>query len=197
VVIRGTCYEDSEEHARRLASKHEWRFLHAFDDPEVIAGQGTIAIDLLPLKPDVVLVPIGGGGLAAGMSIVLKNQNVRVVGVQVKGVDSMYRALRGQFREFDAPLTAADGLRVRKPGGLALEICSDHLDDVVLVSENDVRRTLVELVTQDRIVAEGAGATAVAALHQFRGERAIAVVSGGNIDAQHLFEFHRELGLLA
>ena len=116
VIEYGTCYEDAEAHASTLAETNDWRFLHAFDDPEVIAGQGTVAIELLAQDLDLVLVPIGGGGLAAGMSLVLAANGIRTVGVQVEGVHAMARAFHGEEGPFVPDPTMADGLRMPVPG---------------------------------------------------------------------------------
>lgn len=184
VISHGHGYEEAQEYARHLARENCWRFLPAFDDPDVIAGQATVGWELLSAAPDVVLVPIGGGGLAAGMGIALQYQNIRVVGVQVQGADAMARALTGQPCLGEPAETIADGIRVRAPGVLTRQICAQVLDDLVTVTEREVRQTLVDLAAMDRIVAEGAGALAPAAMSKVQGERKIAVVSGGNIDMQ-------------
>jgi threonine dehydratase len=166
--------------------------LHAFDDPEVIAGQATVAAEILQLAPDVwagvlpdvVVVPVGGGGLAAGMGSLLRRRGVRIVGAQVAGVDGLRRALRGDRPlPGTAPATLADGLRVTVPGVLPLAIASRALDDVVLVSEDEVAAAVGELARAERIVVEGAAAVAAAALARVAGRRRVAVMTGGNIDA--------------
>jgi threonine dehydratase len=171
--------------ARRLARERGARFLHAFDDPEVIAGQATVALELLEARPDVVVVPIGGGGLAGGMASVLHRQGVRVIGAQVVGLDNLDRALRGRPLR-PPPPSLADGLRVARPGALTTELCRRGLERIVLVDEEAVASTLGALAVDDRVVAEGAGAVSVAALSQVVGARRIAVVSGGNIDRRTL-----------
>jgi len=175
--------------ARRLAAAAGGHFLHAFDDAEVIAGQSTVAAELLSLDPDVVVVPVGGGGLLAGMGSLLRRHGIRVVGVQVAGVDSLRRALSGEGAPGSGSppaATLADGLRVAAPGRLPLRIASAFLDEIVVVSEEEVTAALVGLAVHERIVAEGAGAVAVAALTRVRGNRRVAVVSGGNIDPRVL-----------
>ncbi|WP_437605579.1 pyridoxal-phosphate dependent enzyme [Sorangium sp. So ce834] len=181
VIRSGDSYEDALEHARALAARHDWRFLPAFDDPDVIAGQGTVGWEL-EASPDVVLVPIGGGGLASGVGLAMRERGVRVVGVQVEGVDAMARALDGRPELANVPATIADGVRVRAAGELTRRICAEVLDDVVTVPESELRDVVVELAAFDRVVAEGAGALACAALGRVKGRRKIAVVSGGNID---------------
>jgi len=186
VVIQGSCFEEALEHACTLADAKGWRFLHAFDDPEVIAGQGTLALELLPLRPDVVLVPIGGGGLAAGTGLVLKTFGVRVIGVQVEGADAMARMLRGETPDSSVRGTIADGLRVRQPGSIPFELCDGLFDEIVVVSDGAVRHAIVDLFANDGIIAEGAGAATVAALPLIAGCRKVAVISGGNIDGSLL-----------
>jgi threonine dehydratase len=182
VIVHGDSFEASQEHAYALAMKNGWRFLPAFDDPDVIAGQGTIALEILRYRPDVVLVPIGGGGLAAGVGLVLKEHGVRLVGVQVKGVDAMNRSLTGAAQLPRPRNTIADGIRVSQPGRLTRVICAEVLQNIVTVEESHLQQTMVRLFTHDGIITEGAGALASAALHQVDGERKLAIVSGGNID---------------
>src|SRR3546814_9162347 len=105
-----------------LAAQHGYRLLSAFDDPDVIAGQGTVGLELAALAPDVALVPIGGGGLAAGVALALKSQGVRIVGAQVEGVDAMARALRGDHAPLEPVATLADGVRVKHPGRLTQQL---------------------------------------------------------------------------
>jgi threonine dehydratase len=182
VVLQGSCFEEALQYAGSLAASKGWRFLHAFDDPEVIAGQGTLAVELLPLRPDVVLVPIGGGGLAAGTALVLKAFGIRVIGVQVEGADAMARMLRGKALDSSSRSTIADGLLVHQPVSMALDVCHDLVDDIVVLSEGEVRRAVVDLFANDGIIAEGAGAATVAVLPRIAGGRKVAVISGGNID---------------
>ena len=187
VVHAGAGFESCVAHARALAAAAGGRFLHAFDDPEVIAGQSTVAAELLALRPDAVVVPIGGGGLVAGVGSVLRRHGIRVVGAQVAGVDSFRRALRGEGAPAPAAaLTLADGLRVAAPGLLPLQIASAFLDEIIVVSEAEVGAAIASLALHDRVVAEGAGAVAVAALARVAGKRRVAIVSGGNIDASLL-----------
>jgi len=183
VVEDGDSFESCAARARALAEAEGGCFLHAFDDAEVIAGQSTVAAELLALRPDVVVVPIGGGGLVAGVGSVLRRQGIRVVGVQVEGVDALRRALAGEpVPALPAP-TLADGVRVAAPGRLPLRIAAAFLDEILIVTEAEVIAALASLALRERVVAEGAGAVAVAALVRVAGERRVAVVSGGNIDA--------------
>lgn len=179
----GDSYDDAWTFAVALARHHGFRFLSAFDDADVIAGQGTIGLELAGHSPDVVIVPIGGGGLASGVALALKSQGVRVVGAQVEGVDAMARALRGDVRVIAPACSLADGVRVTVPGCLTRRLCAALLDDVVIVREAELRETLVRLALDEHLVAEGAGALALAAGRRVAGRRKFAVVSGGNIDA--------------
>jgi len=190
VVHAGNGFESCVAHARALSAAAGGRFLHAFDDVEVIAGQSTVAAELLALRPDVVVVPIGGGGLVAGVGSVLRRHGIRVVGAQVAGVDSLRRALIGEgppshLQPAPAP-TLADGLRVAAPGWLPLQIASAFLDEIIVVSEAEVGAAIASLALHERVVAEGAGAVAVAALARVAGRCRVAIVSGGNIDASLL-----------
>ena len=182
----GESYDEAYTFARQLAAQNDYRFLSAFDDPDVIAGQGTIGIEIAPHAPDVVIVPIGGGGLASGVALALKAQGVRVVGAQVEGVDSMARAIRGDLRPLDPARSLADGVRVKVPGFITRQLCARLLDDVVIVREAELRETLVRLALEENLIAEGAGALALAAGRRVAGKRKCAVVSGGNIDAASL-----------
>jgi threonine dehydratase len=193
VIRYGETYEEALEHARRLAHSNDWRIVPAFDDRDVIAGQGTVGWELLEASPDVVLVPVGGGGLAAGIGTALKARGIRVVGVHVEGLDAMARALHGAAPMGEPRPTIADGVRVRSVGELTSKICVDVVDEIVVVSEATVRRAILDLASFDRVIAEGAGALACAALEQVRGRRKIAVVSGGNIDMATLAALARDV----
>jgi len=189
----GDTYDDSKRFAAELAAQHGYRLLSAFDDPDVIAGQGTVGLELAALLPDVVLVPIGGGGLASGVALALKacwsharaarRRDVRIIGAQVEGVDAMARALDGDHAAREPAQTLADGVRVKHPGTLTLRILETLLDDVVIVREAELRETLVQLALAEHVIAEGAGALALAAGRRVAGRRKCAVVTGGNVDA--------------
>jgi threonine dehydratase len=183
VRLHGETFDEARAFAMQLAERNDYRFLSAFDDPDVIAGQGTVGMEIASLAPDVVLVPIGGGGLAAGVALALHAQGVRIVGAQVEHVDAMHRALRGEPEGALPIATLADGVRVRHPGLLTRDILSRLLDDIVIVREAELRETLVRLALEEHVIAEGAGALALAAGRRIAGKRKCAVVSGGNIDA--------------
>ena len=183
VRLHGDTFDEARAFALQLAERNGYRFLSAFDDPDVIAGQGTVGMEIASLAPDVVLVPIGGGGLAAGVALALHAQGVRIIGAQVEHVDAMHRALRGEPEGALPAATLADGVRVKQPGLLTREILSRLLDDIVIVREAELRETLVRLALEEHVIAEGAGALALAAGRRVAGKRKCAVVSGGNIAA--------------
>jgi len=184
VRLHGESYDEAKAFAAELAAQHDYRLLSAFDDPDVIAGQGTVGLEIASvLSPDVVIVPIGGGGLAAGVVLALKSQGVRVIGAQVEGVDAMARALRGDDRILEPVATLADGVKVKEPGQLTRRVLRELLDDVVIVREAELRETLVRLALEEHVIAEGAGALALAAGKRIAAKRKCAVVSGGNLDA--------------
>lgn len=183
VRLHGESFDEAHAFALQLAARNGYRFLSAFDDADVIAGQGTVGLEIAATAPDVVLVPIGGGGLAAGVALALKAQGVRIVGAQVEGVDAMARVLRNAPAGAPPAATLADGVRVKQPGMLTRRILADLLDDLVIVREAELRETLVRLALEEHLIAEGAGALALAAGRRVAGKRKCAVISGGNIDA--------------
>ena len=186
VRLHGDSYDEAKAFAAELAEQHDYRLLSAFDDRDVIAGQGTVGLEIAAMSPDVVLVPIGGGGLAAGVALALKSQGVRIIGAQVEGVDSMARALQGDHSLREPAMTLADGVRVKQPGALTERILAELLDDLIIVREAELRETLVRLALEEHVIAEGAGALALAAGKRVAGKRKCAVVSGGNLDASVL-----------
>lgn len=202
VRLHGDSYDEAKAFAAELAAQHDYRVLSAFDDPDVIAGQGTVGLELAALGPDVVLVPIGGGGLASGVALALKSaclsgtrasRRVRVIGAQVEGVDSMRRALQGDDELREPAATLADGVRVKEPGQLTRQLLGHLLDDIVVVREAELRETLVRLALEEHVIAEGAGALALAAGRRVASKRKCAVVSGGNLDAGVLAQLLSEV----
>ncbi len=184
VRLHGESYDEAKAFAIELAAQNGYRLLSAFDDPDVIAGQGTVGLEIATaLSPDVVLVPIGGGGLASGVALALKSQGVRIIGAQVEGVDAMARALKSDDALRDPVATLADGVKVKEPGTLTRALLRELLDDVVIVREAELRETLVRLALEEHVIAEGAGALALAAGRRIAAKRKCAVVSGGNLDA--------------
>lgn len=189
VLVPGN-YDDSAREAARLSTEKGYTFAHPFNDPYVIAGQGTIALELLSQMPQVqqVLVPIGGGGLISGIAIAVKalRPDVKVIGVQTLNVPSMYASIGfGEVETLRDKTTIADGIHVLTPGSLTFEIVEKYVDDIVTVREEEIEAAIAALLKGPKLVAEGAGATGIAAYMSDRIDtslRTIAVVSGGNID---------------
>lgn len=189
VLVPGN-YDDSAREAARLSTEKGYTFAHPFNDPYVIAGQGTIALEILSQMPQVqqVLVPIGGGGLISGIAIAVKSlrPDVKVIGVQTLNVPSMYASIGfGEVETLRDKTTIADGIHVLTPGSLTFEIVEKYVDDIVTVREEEIEAAIAALLKGPKLVAEGAGATGIAAYMSDRIDtslRTVAVVSGGNID---------------
>jgi threonine dehydratase len=192
IVLHGANYDEAYAEARRLESAEGLTFVHPFDDPQIIAGQGTVGLEILEQVPEVdaVLVPIGGGGLISGCAVALKARRpgVRVVGVQAEVIPSMRAALAaGQPVTLPPASTLADGIAVKRAGALTFEHVRKLVDEIVTVSEEEIASAILYLLEKEKTVAEGAGAVAVAALMHRRvrgleGKRVVSVISGGNID---------------
>lgn len=191
VVLCGQVYDDAYNKACELQKESGAVFLHPFNDEYVISGQGTIGLEILEDMPDVdiVVVPIGGGGILAGIAKAIKSikPSVRVIGVQTENVPSMQEALKaGHPVEISAIPTIADGIAVRKAGDKTFEIIKECVDEVITVTEDEIISAIFLLLERNKVLAEGAGATAVAAVLakkvQCKGQKICAVVSGGNID---------------
>jgi threonine dehydratase len=191
VVLHGANYDEAYAEARRLEQAEELVFVHPFDDPLVIAGQGTVGLEILEQAPEVeaVLVPVGGGGLVSGVAVAVKSQRpeVKVIGVETEVLPSMVAALEeGRPVTLEPATTIADGIAVKRAGDLTLEHVKRLVDGVVTVSEEEIARAILHLLEKEKTVVEGAGAVGVAALldHKVRleGRRVAVVVSGGNID---------------
>ncbi|HEX5236560.1 MAG TPA: threonine ammonia-lyase [Silvibacterium sp.] len=191
VVLYGADYDEACDRALRQSSLDGLTFLHPFDDDEVIAGQGTIGLELLEQIPDLeaVVVPIGGGGLIGGVACAIKetNPNIRVIGVQTDRLPSMLRAREaGHPVTIPAEATIADGIAVRRAGTKTLPLVEKYVDELVTVDEEEIASAILVLLEREKTLAEGAGATALAALLQkkttLNGERTAVLVCGGNID---------------
>lgn len=191
VCLVSGVYDDAYSKAIQLRDEKGYTFVHPFDDENVIAGQGTIGLELLDQVADMdaVVVPVGGGGLISGVAFALKSLNpkIKVYGVQAAGAASMVKSLKDKKREkLDAVSTVADGICVKEPGELTYDICSKYVDDIVTVSEDEICAAILQLLEKEKVVAEGAGATSVAAVMfnkiPVKGKKVVCVVSGGNID---------------
>ena len=188
-------YDDAYARALKLKEEQNLTFIHPFDDENVIAGQGTIGLEILDQLADVeaVVVPVGGGGLISGIAFAVKtiNPKIKVYGVQAKGAPSMVHSLKDKKIEcLKSVSTIADGIAVKEPGKLTFDICSHYVDDIVTVSEDEICSAILKLIEEEKMVAEGAGATSVAAVMYDKlpigGKNTICVVSGGNIDVNIL-----------
>lgn len=184
-------YDDAYQKALQLKEEKGYTFIHPFDDEYVIAGQGTIGLELLNQLPDVevVIVPVGGGGLISGVAYALKSlkPDVKVYGVQAQGAPSMLRSIEHAKREcLPSVSTVADGIAVKEPGEHTFELCSKYVDGIVTVTEDEICVAILALMEQQKLIAEGAGAVSVAAAMfnkvSVAGKKTICVVSGGNID---------------
>ena len=184
-------YDDAYKKALSLRDEKGYTFIHPFDDVDVIAGQGTIALEVAEQIPDLdaIIVPIGGGGLISGIAYTVKalNPNIKVYGVQAAGAPSMLNSVRdSQIEELSSVSTIADGIAVKKPGSLTYEICKKYVDEIVTVTDDEISAAILALMEQHKLVTEGAGAVAVAAAMfgkvDIKNKKTVCLLSGGNID---------------
>ncbi len=193
-LVQG-CYDDAYQKALQLRDEMGYTFVHPFDDEKVIAGQGTVGLEIANELEDVdaVIVPIGGGGLIAGVAFALKSirPNIKVYGVQAAGAPSMYNAVKhGKIETLESVSTIADGIAVKQPGENTYALIKEYVDDIALVTEDEIAAAILALIEKQKMIAEGAGAVAVAAamFNKFplEGKKVVSVVSGGNIDVTTL-----------
>ncbi|MBQ8975385.1 MAG: threonine ammonia-lyase [Oscillospiraceae bacterium] len=193
-LVDGT-YDDAHDKAVQLQQETGATFIHPFDDDEVIAGQGTIGLEILDQLPDVeaVVVPVGGGGLISGVAFAIKklNPKVKVYGVQAENAGSMAESVHnGGPVTLDTVATFADGIAVKTPGDITYEVTKQYVDDVVTVSEDEIATAILTLIEKQKLIAEGAGAVSVAAVLfnkvPVKGKKVVCLVSGGNIDVNIL-----------
>lgn len=190
-LVKGV-YDDAYNKALELKDEKGLTFIHPFNDPDVIAGQGTIGLEILNQLPnaDVVVVPIGGGGLISGIAYTIKQlkPNCKVYGVQAAGAPSMEHSIAdGEIETLDTVNTIADGIAVKTPGSLTYDLCNQYVDGIVTVSDDEIALAILTLLEQQKLIAEGAGAVPVAAVMNGKipdidGKNVVCVVSGGNID---------------
>ncbi len=191
VILSGTNLDEAFQEATRLCNEQKLTFVHPFDDDDVIAGQGTIGLELLEQVPDLdaILVSVGGGGLVAGIAMAVKEvrPNVKIYGVEPKAVPSMQRAFEhGEPTKVQGQKTIADGTAVSRIGDRNFQIASKYLDDVLVVDDEAISEAILILLEREKTVAEGAGALPLAALRQYNlplhGKKVVLIISGGNID---------------
>ena len=193
VIRRGANYDDAWEATQQIAKSEGSTIVHAFDDPDVIAGQGTIGLELLEDLPDVdrIYVPIGGGGLAAGVAIAVKSRkpNVKIIGVESTAFPAMKESLaKGSLQCTKHGYSIADGIAVKQPGELTHQIVSKYLDDIVLIDDTSIVKTMFLLMERAKLVVEPAGAASLAYLLSngsyvgSRKDKVVTILSGGNVD---------------
>lgn len=190
VMVEGV-YDDAYAEAIRLRDEKGYTFIHPFDAENVIAGQGTIGLEVMNEMPDVdaIIVPIGGGGLISGVALAAKklNPNVKVYGVQAAGAPSMYKSVKdGKIERLESVSTIADGIAVKEPGENTFKYVNEFVDEIVTVTEDEIATAILTLIEQHKMIAEGAGAVSVAAAMfdkvPVKGKKVVCIVSGGNID---------------
>lgn len=192
VVLHGDFFDEAAAKAAELAAEHGYTFVHPFNDPQVIAGQGTISLEILDDLPDVdaIVAPIGGGGLISGIAIAAKSirPDIKIIGVQASNMPSMKVSVAaGAVTTVDGKASLADGITVKTPGDLTFDICRQYVDDIVTVDESEIATAILWLIERAKLVSEGAGAVPTAALMSgkipsLNGKKVAALVSGGNID---------------
>jgi len=184
-------YDDAYNKALSLRDEKGYTFIHPFNDESVIAGQGTIGLELFDQIPDLdaVVVPIGGGGLISGVAFTMKNlnPNIKIYGVQAQGAPSMANSVKdGEIEKLDSVSTIADGIAVKEPGDLTFRLVSEYVDEIVTVTDDEISAAILALIEQQKLIAEGAGAVSVAAVMfnkiPVKNKKIACLVSGGNID---------------
>lgn len=195
VVLAGECYDDAYAEAMEICAKENATFLHPFDDYEVMAGQGTIGLEILSTLPtvDVIVVPVGGGGLLSGVAACVKqvNPRVRVLGVQAAGADAVFRSFReGHHVSSESVSTIADGIAVKCPGEKTVEVISKYADDMITVTDSEISSAILLLMERSKQIVEPSGAAPLAAVLAGKtdcaGKKTVCLLSGGNIDVGFL-----------
>ncbi len=189
-LVKGV-YDDAYAEALRQRDEYGYTFIHPFDDEDVIAGQGTIGLELLEQIPDMeaVIIPIGGGGLISGVAFAIKklNPDIKVYGVQASGAPSMFNSIRdNKIERLESVSTIADGIAVKEPGENTYNLISEYVDEIVTVTDDEISAAILALMEQQKLVTEGAGAVSVAAAMfnkvPIKGKKTVCLLSGGNID---------------
>lgn len=195
ICLVNGCYDDAYQKALELQEEMGYTFVHPFDDEEVIAGQGTIGLEIAKELDDVdaVIVPVGGGGLISGVAFALKSirPSIKVYGVQAAGAPSMFNSINhGKAECLSSVSTIADGIAVKQPGEKTFELVKKYVDDIALVSDDEIAGAILALIENQKMIAEGAGAVSVAAAmfdkFPLKGKKVVSLVSGGNIDVTSL-----------
>ncbi|NLU10802.1 MAG: threonine ammonia-lyase [Tepidanaerobacter acetatoxydans] len=195
VILYGDVYDEAYEKAKEIQKQTGAVFVHPFNDPEVIAGQGTIGLEILEDLPDIdiIVVPVGGGGLISGVAIAAKNikPSIKIIGVQAKNMPSMVESIsQGHITTIEGMPTIADGIAVKTPGELTFNIVNHYVDDIITVDEDEIANAILLLMERAKVIAEGSGAVSVAAilnrLEYIENKKVVALISGGNIDVNML-----------
>lgn len=195
VCLVNGCYDDAYAKALQLKDEKGYTFVHPFDDEDVIAGQGTVGLEIVNefADCDAVIVPIGGGGLISGVAYAIKalKPSIKVYGVQAQGAPSMYNSINhGKIECLDSVSTIADGIAVKQPGDNTYELVKNYVDDIAIVTDDEISSAILALIEKQKMIAEGAGAVSVAAamFNKFpiKGKKVVSLVSGGNIDVSIL-----------
>ena len=189
VVLHGTSYDDAYEKAQEITQEKEAAFIHPFDDMEVIYGQGTIALEIIEEleKVDAMLVPIGGGGLISGMALAAKgiNPSIRIIGVEAEGAPTLTHSLKNrEVTALDHVNTIAEGTAVKKAGRKTFNIIREYVDDIILISEQELMNSFLTMLEKHKLVCEHSGVLSLAATEKlnFYNKNIVSVISGGNID---------------
>ena len=190
VITHGKNYDEAFKHAQKIQKKENLTFIHAFNDEEIIIGQGTIGIEILEQFPnvDIIIVPVGGGGLISGIASYCKTKNpkIKIIGVEAEGSPSMYESIKeGKLVEIKEIDTIAEGIAIKKPGNITYEIIKELVDEIILVDDDEIANTILMLMERAKIVVEGAGAVSLAAAlnkMNVKNKNIVTVLSGGNID---------------
>lgn len=189
VVLHGSCFDDAYKEAKRIEKVDGATFIHPFNDPDIIYGQGTVALEILDELPDadILLCPIGGGGLISGVALYAKsiNPKIKVIGVQAEGANAMERSFKsGTLTVLDTVDTIAEGIAVKTPGDLTFAYIKDYVDDIITVKDSAIVDAFLILTEKHKLMAETSGAASLAALRKLnvRGKKVVSIISGGNID---------------
>lgn len=189
VVLQGESYDECYEIACALAEENGYTFIHPFNDLDIATGQGTIAYEILQNLPDVdiILVPIGGGGLAAGVATLAKllNPNVKVIGVEPIGASAVYESLKaGKIITLPKVDTIADGVAVKKPGDIVFPYIQKNIDEVILIDDSELVDAFMDMMEKHKMIVENAGLLTIAALNHLnvKGQNVVSILSGGNMD---------------
>ena len=189
VVLTGSCYDDAYKEAKRIEQMEGATFIHPFNDPDIIYGQGTVAQEILDDLPnvDILLCPIGGGGLISGVALYAKSVNpkIKVIGVQAEGANAMERSFKsGKLTQLDSVDTIAEGIAVKTPGDLTFNYVQEYVDDIITVKDSMIVDAFLILTEKHKLMAETSGAASLAALRKLnvKGKKVVSIISGGNID---------------